>query len=178
VDTEVAPHIPIFTDELELTQLARSISATGQPARLDQPYGLASLVAYVLAASHFGPIDDDAASAGHDVAYRFGCFGCHGPEGRGLVMNPGSFKGYIPPWDGADFADLVRDDAELRQWIETGACDRLRANPIARRFLESQAIAMPAYRGRIKDEELRALAAYIARVRAHPRTGAAPAASP
>jgi hypothetical protein len=39
----------IFTDELELTQLARSIAATGHPARLDQPYGLASLVAYLLA---------------------------------------------------------------------------------------------------------------------------------
>ena len=136
------------------------------------------LVAYVLAACHFGPIDDDAASAGHEVAYRLGCFGCHGPEGRGLVMNPGSLKGYIPPWDGADFADLVRDAAEIRQWIETGACDRLRANPIARRFLTSQAIAMPAYRGRISEDDLKAVAAYIAWVRAHPRTGAAPAGSP
>jgi hypothetical protein len=39
----------IFTDELELTQLARSIAETGEPARRDEPYGIATLVAYVLA---------------------------------------------------------------------------------------------------------------------------------
>ena len=39
-----------FTDELELTQLARAIAHTGEPARRGIPYpGLASLVAYVLA---------------------------------------------------------------------------------------------------------------------------------
>jgi hypothetical protein len=39
----------IFTDELELTQLSRAISETGVPARRGEPYGLATLVAYVLA---------------------------------------------------------------------------------------------------------------------------------
>jgi hypothetical protein len=40
----------IFTDELELTQLARAIAETGEPARRGVPYeGLASLTAYVLA---------------------------------------------------------------------------------------------------------------------------------
>jgi hypothetical protein len=39
----------IFTDELELAQLARSIADTGEPARRGEPYGLATLVAYVLA---------------------------------------------------------------------------------------------------------------------------------
>ena len=39
----------IFTDELELTQLARAIAETGEPARRGEPYGLASLAAYVLA---------------------------------------------------------------------------------------------------------------------------------
>jgi hypothetical protein len=39
----------IFTDELELTQLSRSISETGEPARRGEPYGPATLVAYVLA---------------------------------------------------------------------------------------------------------------------------------
>ena len=130
------------------------------------------LVAFVLAASHFGPIADDEASNGHEAAYRLGCFGCHGPEGRGLVLNPGSFKGYIPPWDGSDFADLVQDDAEFRQWILSGACDRLRANPVARRILETQAIAMPAYRNRVSEADLRALLAYVGWVREHPRTGA------
>ncbi|HUG65651.1 MAG TPA: hypothetical protein VMK83_10575 [Gaiellaceae bacterium] len=40
----------IFTDELELTQLARSIADTGEPARRGEPYGgVATLVAYLLA---------------------------------------------------------------------------------------------------------------------------------
>ena len=129
------------------------------------------LVAFVLAASHFGPIPDAAASAGHEAAYRLGCFGCHGPEGRGLVMNPGSFKGYIPPWDGPDYPDLVRDDAELSQWVRNGASDRFLGNPVARRFLQTQAITMPAYHDRVSDDDLRALAAYIAWVRLNPRTG-------
>ena len=129
------------------------------------------LVAYVLAASNFGRIADERAVAGHETAYRLGCFGCHGAEGRGLVMNPGSFKGYVPPWDGDDFADLVRDDAELGQWIRDGVCERLRDNPVAKRILESQAIAMPAYRDRVSNDDLRAIAAYVAWVRGHPRTG-------
>lgn len=131
------------------------------------------LVAYVLAASHFGRIPDEAAAAGHEAAYRWGCFGCHGPEGRGLLMNPGSFTGYVPPWDGPDFAELVRDDGELRQWVRNGASDRFLANPIARRILQSQTISMPAYRDRVSDDELTALAAYIAWVRSHSRTGVA-----
>jgi hypothetical protein len=39
----------IFTDELELTQLARAIAETGEPARRGEPYGVATLVAYALA---------------------------------------------------------------------------------------------------------------------------------
>jgi len=39
----------IFTDELELTQLSRAISATGEAARRGQPYGQLSLLPYVLA---------------------------------------------------------------------------------------------------------------------------------
>lgn len=39
----------IFTDELELTQLSRAIAETGEPARRGEPYGLATLAAYVLA---------------------------------------------------------------------------------------------------------------------------------
>jgi hypothetical protein len=39
----------IFTDELELTQLSRSIAETGEAARRGEPYGLPTLVAYFLA---------------------------------------------------------------------------------------------------------------------------------
>jgi hypothetical protein len=39
----------IYTDEIEITQLSRSIAETGQAARRGDPYGLATLVAYFLA---------------------------------------------------------------------------------------------------------------------------------
>jgi hypothetical protein len=43
------PMPTIFTDELELTQLSRAISQTGEAARRGVPYGLPTLLAYVLA---------------------------------------------------------------------------------------------------------------------------------
>jgi mono/diheme cytochrome c family protein len=129
------------------------------------------LVAYVLAVSQFGAIDDPNASDGHEAALRYGCFGCHGPEGRGLVANPGSLKGYVPTWDGPDYADLVRSDAEFRQWVKNGITDRFRANPAARHLLETEALKMPAFGDRMKEDEVEALLAYAKWIRAHPRTG-------
>jgi mono/diheme cytochrome c family protein len=130
---------------------------------------LGDLAAYVLAVSQFGWPEDKRVAAGREVAVRFGCFGCHGPEGRGLVANPGSLTGYVPPWDGDDYPELVRGDSELAQWVRNGISDRFRANPAARHLLRAQAIPMPAYGDRISDEELEALGAYIQWVRAHPR---------
>jgi mono/diheme cytochrome c family protein len=130
---------------------------------------LADLTAYVLAVSQFGWPDEPGVAAGRDVAVRFGCFGCHGPEGRGLVANPGSFKGYVPPWDGDDYLELVRSDEEFRQWVRNGVSDRFRANPAARRFVEGQAIPMPAFGDRVSEAELDQLLAYVRWVRANPR---------
>ena len=129
------------------------------------------LVAFVLAVSQFGVPDEPLAAEGRDLAIRFGCLGCHGPEGRGLVRNPGSLTGYVPAWDGADWSELVRDEAEFRGWVLDGAPPRLSGNPVARRFLDRQAIRMPAYRGRLEDRDVEALYAFARWVRANPRTG-------
>jgi cytochrome c1 len=51
------------------------------------------------------------------------------------------------------------------EWILDGRPQRLQANPLARFFLDRQAIRMPAFRGQVTDEELRALVAYIAWLR-------------
>lgn len=110
-----------------------------------------------------------AAEQGLATAERLGCFACHGPGGRGGLANPGSFKGYIPPWDGEDFAELVADDEELRQWIRAGAIERFNANPLARFFLARQAIQMPAYEGLASAQEVEALVAYIHWLRADGR---------
>jgi mono/diheme cytochrome c family protein len=122
------------------------------------------LVAYVRAASDFDALPA-AAAAGRETAARLGCFACHGPQGRGDTPNPGSLKGHIPSWRGSDFAELVRDDGELRDWIRDGAPRRLRANPVASFFLRRQAIRMPAFGDRVSEEEIRDIIAYIRALR-------------
>ena len=107
------------------------------------------LVSYVRALAGAEVPEDPAARTGQVVAERLGCFRCHGPGGRGAGSNPGSLKGYIPPWDGRDFAELVVDGAEVREWILGGRAQRLQRNPLARFFLDRQAIRMPAFRGHI-----------------------------
>jgi mono/diheme cytochrome c family protein len=122
---------------------------------------LEDLVAYIRAVSGLVAPGDELALKGQDVAIEFACFDCHGPMGAGGVGNPGSLKGYIPGWWGKDFRDLVRDDEELRDWIVEGRIERLEGNPIARRFTQGQRIQMPGYKGRLSDEELTAVMAYV-----------------
>ncbi len=126
------------------------------------------LVAYVLTVSGFGNLADEKVAAGRSAAVKLGCFGCHGPEGRGLTLDPGSFKGYVPTWDGPDYADLVQGEGELREWVRDGVSERLRRNPAARPFLAGEVIKMPAFGASVSDEDLAAIVAYVHWVRAHP----------
>ncbi len=122
---------------------------------------LADLMAYFRAVSGWDPDMPEAAYEGRKIALRLGCFGCHGPSGMGGRRNPGSFKGFIPAWDGDEFAELVQDDEELREWLLDGVSRRLWQNPAARHFLEQQVIKMPAYRPRLSDDETSKVVAYI-----------------
>ena len=122
---------------------------------------LDDLVAYFLAVSGWNPEIPDAVYEGRKIALRLGCFGCHGPSGMGGVQNPGSFKGYIPPWHGEEFAELVRNDKELREWILDGRIQRLWENPAAHHYLKRQTIQMPPYRAHVSDEELDKIVAFI-----------------
>ncbi|MBI2920112.1 MAG: c-type cytochrome [Planctomycetes bacterium] len=122
---------------------------------------LSDLVAYFRAVSGGFAEIPEAAYEGRAIAGRVGCFGCHGPAGAGGCANPGSFKGHIPAWDGEEFLELVRDDAELREWILDGHPKRLWENPAAKHFLEKQTIQMPAYRPYLRDDEVAKLVAYI-----------------
>ena len=126
------------------------------------------LVAYVKAVSDYDLPDDPAAELGRQTAERLACFGCHGPQGRGSLPNPGSFKGYIPAWDGDDFGELARDDGEVREWIVDGSPQRLRTHRVARFFLQRQAVQMPAYHDSLGEAELDALVAYIRWLRRTP----------
>lgn len=137
--------------------------------RLVSGRDLEDLVAYLLAVQQFGDPPDDKVGAGLEAATKYGCFGCHGSEGRGLIENPRSFRGFVPPWDGPDYPELVRDRAEFEEWVRDGVTERFRRNPGAQAFLTRQAVAMPAFGNRVSPEELDALFAYVAWVRAHPR---------
>ena len=135
---------------------------------LIQGRDLEDLVAYVKAVSDFEKPKDENAEAGRQVALKFGCFNCHGPQGRGAMPNVRAFKGYIPSWDGADFPELVRNDQELRDWILDGGTPRLVNDRLARVFLERQPIKMPAYRNFISPEEVDRLVDYVHWLRQHP----------
>ena len=121
---------------------------------------LEDLVAYYKAVARFGPMPDDARE-GWRAAARTGCFGCHGPGGLVGSANPRSFKGYIPPWRGADYRELVKSNAELREWIERGRIERFESNALARWFLGRQIIDMPAYKDVLTDTEMDAIITYI-----------------
>ena len=92
------------------------------------------------------------------------------PDGDGWfavggVANPGSFKGYVPAFWGSDFDDLVRDDAELHEWLADGKIDRIAEHPIGGWFFRRQALKMPAYGAMLSAEQLDALAAYVRWIR-------------
>ena len=126
------------------------------------------VVAYVKAVSDFETPKDDHVEEGRQVAIKFGCFNCHGPQGRGAMPNVRAFKGYIPSWDGPDFPDLVKDDQELRDWILDGGTPRLANSRLASWFLERQPIKMPAYRNHVTPTEVDRLIDYVRWLRQHP----------
>jgi mono/diheme cytochrome c family protein len=122
---------------------------------------LEAVVAFIRTASGLLYPEEELAARGMDIALTSGCFACHGDMGGGGVANPGSLKGYVPGFWGQDFSELVRDDDELIEWIREGRIARLAGNPIARRFLETQVIQMPAYKTFLDPDEIEAVAAAV-----------------
>ena len=126
------------------------------------------LVSYVNAMAGNPDPDDSLASAGLDRAGKLGCTGCHGPGGRLAAANPGSLKGYVPSWDGADFPELVGGRKEFGEWVRDGISARFRANPAARFFLRRALLHMPAYRSHLAPGDEDALWAYVTWLRSTP----------
>lgn len=127
---------------------------------------LDDLVAYVQSVSGVRrPAEGTPAASGRELAVAHGCFGCHGPEGRGLRMNPGSLKGFIPAWDSDDYLELVKSPEEFHEWVADGEIRRFRENPAAAHFLDAQVIKMPAFRSILSHEEIENLRAYVEWVR-------------
>ncbi len=111
---------------------------------------------------------DKAAREGYLIAQKTGCFGCHGAAGRGVLANPRSLAGYIPAWEGPVYEDLVKNDAELEEWIREGNTERMKKNKLANYFIQRQVVAMPPYDSVVSDEEIAAIIAYIKWLRAQP----------
>lgn len=154
----------------------REAGALRMPAfgRRISEHELDDLVAFVLVTSGEPEPADSLAKAGHERAAALGCTGCHGAGGRFAQPNPGSLKGYVPPWDGPDFPELVRDRDEFEQWVRDGRSRRFREQPLAGAFLDRAALHMPAYERHLAPGDLAALWAYVGWVRspaAEPGTG-------
>lgn len=112
--------------------------------------------------------EDPSAQRGRERAETLGCTGCHGAGGHFARPNPGSLKGYVPSWDGADFAELVRDRAEFDQWVTDGISRRFAANAMAQFFLRRASLRMPAYRRILRAGDLDTLWAYMRWLRSVP----------
>jgi mono/diheme cytochrome c family protein len=124
------------------------------------PGGIEDLVAFVTVMSEPEPADT-AAARGQARARALGCFGCHGPGGGLARPNPGSLKGYVPSWDGADFAELVRDRTEFGQWVEKGVSERFDRNPLAKLFLQRAVLKMPAFETHLQPGDVDTLWRYV-----------------
>ncbi|MBK7207701.1 MAG: cytochrome c [Elusimicrobia bacterium] len=74
--------------------------------------------------------------------YQAKCQACHGPAGKG---NPALKKVYGPGIDITDADTQLRDDADMKKIIQFGAVKGM----------------MPAYRGRLKDEQITAIIAHV-----------------
>lgn len=103
---------------------------------------------------------------GERLARRYSCFQCHGELGQGGFRNAGALKGYIPGYFGDDFALLTRGGhaesirAWIRQGVDTALYQPLIKGPIAKFFVERQAVSMPRF-VTLPDSEIRILTDYV-----------------
>src|SRR5512134_373066 len=153
--------------------LARAVHEAG-PAFMLSPWGVAMgrgrglvLVALglillgSLSLRHWRNKDRGSVHRGFQVAERSGCFACHGPGGYRGMANPGHGLEDVPPWSGGLITMYADNEAEIREWIEDGMPKRLRADPEQVKLRKGAAIAMPAFRGSVAENDLRALVAYV-----------------
>lgn len=103
---------------------------------------------------------------GERLARQYNCFQCHGELGQGGFQNAGALKGYVPGYFGKDFALLTRNaDADsVASWIRHGVdpalFDRPIEGPIARYFIDRQAVSMPIFDS-LPEETIQRLADYV-----------------
>ncbi|MCP3963904.1 MAG: c-type cytochrome [bacterium] len=135
---------------------------------------VADLVAWASVMEGIEPVGGEAVAAGRQLAREHGCLSCHGIEGSGGLPNPGSLGGFVPGFVGGNFADLVRDEDEFREWILDGTSSRLERNPVVRFFWRRQKVAMPAYRDDLDGQQIGELWRWVQALRAAERPTSEP----
>ena len=127
---------------------------------------IADLVAFASAVERVDLPGTESAAKGRQLAWKHGCLVCHGIEGSGGLANPGSLGGFVPGFLGSNFAEMVRDEEEFREWVVDGRSSRLEGNPLIRFFLRRQRISMPAYGELLSDEEIGRVWQWVVEMRA------------
>jgi mono/diheme cytochrome c family protein len=155
--------VPTVRAKSKSWQEQRDLGALKMPAYGDRLTSgeIDDLVSFIMAVGGVRQPEDSLARRGLMRARELGCFGCHGAGGRLARHNPGSLKGYIPSWDGADFPELVRNREEFSEWVVKGVCERFEQSPFASVYLKRAAIQMPAYEKHLESGDVEALWAYV-----------------
>jgi hypothetical protein len=83
------------------------------------------------------------------------------------ARNPGRSEGEVPGFAG-DLMMFAEDAADVRAWILDGGTERRLASESWRRKRDAGALAMPAYRGRLRAAEVDDLVAYVLAVSGSP----------
>lgn len=110
--------------------------------------------------------EEELLRRGDALARHAGCYQCHGEMGQGAVANFASFKGYIPGFQGKDFLKLTDNGnrEDVRHWIAHGRGLAIEQGPLgglAKRYIDQQAIPMPAYEGVLDEVETAILVEFL-----------------
>jgi mono/diheme cytochrome c family protein len=114
---------------------------------------------------------------GRRVAEANGCLGCHQPEARQEIPNPGSRWGTVPRLGGGNVFMYGGDRQAIEDFVRHGARRSWLEDPQIVRRLESQRIRMPAFEGVLSESEIADVVAWVAAVEGIDLAGGAAAAA-
>lgn len=104
---------------------------------------------------------DNPVWRGMRLAEANGCFACHRAPHNGELANPGSPFGTVPSLAGSNLAMYVEGPSGVEEWIRNGYTRALREDEDAWATYRSQLIQMPPFSGRLEDDEIAALRAFV-----------------
>lgn len=104
--------------------------------------------------------EDNPLLRGERLARKVGCLSCHRPEAGVEIPNPGSRWGTVPRFQAGNAMMYAESCADVEGFVRSGAPRAWLDDPEVRRRLASQRLRMPAYEGRLGDDEIADLVAY------------------